>query len=100
MRSSSKGKSLCEVPRLFDRQSRKATLPLPRGTFLGWRRRQSLGAPLVPIAGDFAIPRLQDAKISLEVFDAGAGFAPVSAATRRHAFARSLDGQQLKIFDR
>lgn len=89
---------------------RTATLPLPRQHFLNTRRRFHFGAPVVPMSAvsvgpdaptvSFAFPRLEGARISLESFDAGPDFEPVSAATARHAFARSLDGGELKIFDR
>ncbi|MBS1151997.1 MAG: hypothetical protein H6Q89_3695, partial [Myxococcaceae bacterium] len=89
---------------------RTPMLQLPRRCFLNPRHRIHFGAPLVPMSavsggpeapvGSFAVPRFSGAQISLENFDAGTEFAPVSAVTRRHAFARALDGSALKIFER
>lgn len=61
-------------------------------------------APHAPIGffrhGVSAVLRVDGAELGWELFDPGPGFGPIVAATRRHAFARSLDGKTLKILDR
>ncbi len=88
---------------------RSVALPMPRRSQLSFSRPY-FGVPLVPMSAEstlpgapaveFAIPRAGAGAISLEMFDVGVGYAPVGAATSRHAFARALDGQSVKVFDR
>jgi hypothetical protein len=47
-----------------------------------------------------AVARFDGTEIRLELYDPGPDYAPVSTANSKHAFARSLDGKLLKVFDR
>ena len=38
--------------------------------------------------------------IGYEIYDPGPDYAPVTSATRSHAFARSADGKTVKVFSR
>jgi hypothetical protein len=51
-------------------------------------------------AAPTVIPRLDGERIALELYEVGADFQPVRFASSRNAFAWSLDGGTLKIFDR
>jgi hypothetical protein len=83
---------------------REATLPLPSGPLGDYRTFVSPSNTVVgsfpPILRGAIVPRFEAGHIALEAYDPGEGYAPVSSATRRHAFARSLDGGAVKIFDR
>lgn len=48
----------------------------------------------------WVVPRLENGVISLENYDAGADYFPISGANDTHVFARSRNGTRLKIFDR
>jgi hypothetical protein len=61
--------------------------------------------PFTPVVGSLgggtpAVPRFDGTQITLEYFDPGPDYAGVSSANSKHAFARSIDGKLLKIFDR
>jgi hypothetical protein len=81
------------------------TLILPEGSAFGFASVATRGrARVVPmfaaVAVPSVVPRLDPGRIALELYDAGPEFQPVGFATRRHAFAWSLDGGRLKAFDR
>jgi hypothetical protein len=46
------------------------------------------------------VPHFNGTSIMLHSYDTGREYQPVSSATDRHAFARSIDGKSVKIFDR
>ena len=53
-----------------------------------------------PIVKPGLVPRFDGRTITLEAYDAGPDYQAIQSATRTHAFAVSLDGGSVKIFDR
>jgi len=54
----------------------------------------------VSLHAEAAVPSFDGTVITLEHYEVGPDYAEVSAATRRHAFARALDGTSLMVLDR
>ena len=77
----------------------RATLALP-GSLAMIRRHNPVVGAFPPVLARGMTPRPDGTRLALEAWDVGSLFEPVSSATRSHAFARSIDGKSLKIFDR
>jgi hypothetical protein len=78
----------------------RGSLTLPAGA--SGVRLGGILSPATPIVSGplVVVPRFDGTSIALENYEPGVGFHAVSSATGRHAFARSLDGKSVKIFDR
>jgi hypothetical protein len=82
------------VPGKLPNQALSPWSPIVRSSTVG-----DGGAPTTPPPHS-ALPRIDGTRLTFEVFDAGSEYFQVRNATRKHAFARSVDGKWLKIFDR